>query len=114
MARYRLIEWLNFTTSEVHKSFSPLFNPAMSDDTKAFYRQRLLDRFQWVDGQLASKTWLMGDTFTVADVYLFVCSTWGPYVGVDLSGFPNVLAWQARVAARPSVQDALKAEGLKG
>ena len=112
MPRYRLMEWLNFITSEVHKSFSPLFNPAMPEEGKAVYRNRLQDRFKWVDAQLEGKQWLMGDTFTVADGYLFTCTRWGGFVGVDTSGFKHLTAYMARVAARPAVQAAMKAEGI--
>ena len=112
MARYRLQEWLNFVTSELHKSFSPLFNPAMPEEGKAIYRARLADRFKYVDAQLEGKQYLLGDSFSVADAYLFVVSTWSPHVGVDISGLKNLGAFSARVAARPAVQAALKAEGL--
>lgn len=112
MARYRLQEWLNFITSELHKSFSPLFNPAMPEEGKAVYRARLVDRFKWVDGQLAGKSYLMGDDFSVADAYLFTVAGWSGYVGVDISGLPNLSAYMERVKARPAVQEALKAEGL--
>ncbi len=113
MARYRLMEWLNFTTSELHKGFSPLFNPAITDEgTKKIYRDKLVERFAWVDGQLAGKTWVMGDDFTVADIYLFVVAGWSGYVGVDIAHLANLQAWKARVAARPAVQAAMKAEGL--
>ena len=112
MARYRLMEWLNFITSELHKGFSPLFTPGMPDEAKAMARARLVDRLTWVDGQLAGKTWLMGETFTVADAYLFTVAGWGKYVGVDIAPLTNLSAYLGRVAARPAVQDALKAEGL--
>ena len=112
MARYRLQEWLNFITSELHKSFSPLFNPAMPEEAKALYRTRLGDRFKWVDGQLAGKNYLMGEDFSVADAYLFVVAGWSKHVGVDISGLVNLGAFMARVGARPAVQEALKAEGL--
>ena len=112
MARYRLQEWLNFITSELHKSFSPLFNPAMPEEAKALYRTRLGDRFKWVDGQLAGKNYLMGEDFSVADAYLFVVAGWSKHVGVDISGLANLGAFMARVGARPAVQEALKAEGL--
>ena len=112
MARYRLQEWLNFITSELHKSFSPQFNPAMPEEAKALYRTRLGDRFKWVDGQLAGKNYLMGQDFSVADAYLFVVDGWGKHVGVDISGLANLGAFMARVGARPAVQEALKAEGL--
>ncbi len=112
MARYRLQEWLNFITSELHKSFSPLFNPAMPEEGKAVYRTRLADRFKWVDSQLAGKNYLMGEEFSVADAYLFTVGSWGGYVGVDTSGLPNFTAFMNRMKARPAVQEALKAEGL--
>jgi glutathione S-transferase len=112
MARYRLMEWLNFISTELHKSFSPLFNPAMPEEGKAVYRERLLGRFKYVDSQLAGKNYLMGDEFSVADAYLFTVNNWGQHVGVDTKVFPNLSAFQARMAQRPSVQAALKAEGL--
>ena len=112
MARYRLMEWLNFITSELHKGFSPLFNPATPEDYKPLVRTRLGERFAWVNSQLEGRAYLMGDAFTVADAYLFTVASWGPYVGVDLSGLAQLTAYMGRVAARPAVQAALKAEGL--
>ena len=112
MARYRLMEWLNFITSELHKGFSPLFTPGMPDEAKAMAQKKLGERLAWVDGQLAGKDYLMGDTFTVADAYLFTVAGWGKYVGVDIGGLQNLAAYMGRVAARPAVHDALKAEGL--
>jgi len=112
MARYRLMEWLNFITSELHKGFSPLFNPAMPEEAKALARAKLVERLTWVNGQLAGKHYLMGDTFTVADAYLFTVVGWGKYVGVDTSSLADLGAYMGRVAARPAVQAALKAEGL--
>ena len=112
MARYRLMEWLNFITSELHKGFSPLFNPATTEEYKAMARARLTDRLRWVDGQLEGKDYLMGDSFTVADAYLFTVAGWGQYVGVDIKPLAHLSAYMGRVAARPAVQAALKAEGL--
>jgi glutathione S-transferase len=112
MPRYRLMEWLNFITSELHKGFSPLFNPAMPEEGKALARAKLGERFAWVDRQLEGRSYLMGDTFSAADAYLFTVSRWAPYVGVDLSALPNLAAYRARVEARPRVQEAMKAEGL--
>jgi glutathione S-transferase len=112
MARYRLMEWLNFTTSELHKGFTPLFSPDTPDAYKPIVQARLMSRFQYVDAQLEGRAYLLGDAYTVADIYLFVVSGWGQYVGVDLSGFPNLSAWRARVASRPAVTAALAAEGL--
>lgn len=110
--RYRLQEWLNFITSELHKGFGPLFNPAMPEEAKAIVRAKLGERLAWVDGQLEGKPYLMGDRFTVADGYLFNVTNWGALVGVDVSGLAHLVAYRARVAARPAVQAAMKAEGL--
>ena len=112
MARYHLQEWLNFTTSELHKGFSPLFNPAMPVEAQALARTRLVQRFTWVNSQLEGKQYLTGDTFTVADAYLFTVGTWAAHVGVDIKGLTVLGAYMARVAARPAVQAAMKAEGL--
>jgi glutathione S-transferase len=112
MARYRVLEWLNFITTELHKGFAPLFAPGTHEDTKTAARQKLSERLAWVDSQLAGKTWLMGDAFTAADAYLFTVAGWGRYVGVDIAPLANLSAYMARVAARPAVQEALKAEGL--
>lgn len=112
MARYRVMEWLNFTTSELHKTFSPLFNPATPADAKPMFAARVLDRLSWVDTQLEGKSYLMGDPFTVADAYLFVVTNWTKFVGIDISGLKHLGAFMGRVAARPAVQAALKAEGL--
>ena len=112
MERYRLMEWLNFITTELHKGFSPLFNPAMPEEAKALARAKLAERLSWVDTQLDGKDHLMGDTFTVADGYLFTVAGWGRHVGVDIAGLKNLSAFMTRVGARPAVQAALKAEGL--
>ena len=112
LARYQLQSWLTFVGTELHKSFGPLFNPATPEDFKKATADRLMGRFKWVDQQLAGKQYLMGDEFSVADGYLFTVSSWAPRVGLDLSGFANLAAYRARVAARPAVQEAMKAEGL--
>jgi len=112
MERYRVMEWLNFITSELHKGFSPLFNPAMPEEAKVLSRARLTDRLSWVDTQLEGKSYLMGDGFTVPDAYLFTVAGWGKYVGVDIAPMKNLSTDMAREAARPAVQAALKAEGL--
>ena len=112
MARYRLQEWLNFVTSELHKGIGGLFNPAMPEDGKAVIRAKALSKLQWVDGQLEGKQYLMGDSFSIADAYLFTVTTWTAHTGMDISGLKNLCAFQARMAGRPAVQAALKAEGL--
>jgi glutathione S-transferase len=111
-ARYKLQEWLNFIGTELHKGFSPLFNPATPADYKPMVIARLGERLKFTDGELAGKQYLMGETFTVADGYLFTVTNWAQYVGVDLSSFANLLAFRARVAARPAVIAAMTAEGL--
>lgn len=112
LARYRLQEWLTFIGTELHKGFSPLFNAAMPEEAKTLARDRLLQRLKWVDGELAGKNWLMGEPFTVADGYLFNVTNWARLVKVELDGFAHLLAWRERVAARPAVQTAMRAEGL--
>ncbi|OYD49779.1 glutathione transferase GstA [Acidovorax kalamii] len=112
LARYRLQEWLTFIGTELHKGFSPLFNPATPDDYKPLVRERLLQRLQWVDGQLAGKQYLTGDQFTVADGYLFTVTNWAKPTNLDISGLANLAAYRERVGARPAVQAAMKAEGL--
>lgn len=110
--RYKLQEWLNTISTELHKGFSPLFTPGMPEEAKALAKTRLNGRLQWVDGELTGKSYLMGDSFTVADAYLFVVAGWGKHVGIDISGLANLSAFMGRVAARPAVQEALRAEGL--
>jgi glutathione S-transferase len=110
--RYKLQEWLNFITTELHKNFGPLFSPALAAEAKAFFKDRVMGKFKYVDGVLAGRDYLMGKQFTVADGYLFTMLTWADVMKFDLSGLPNLLAYKARVAARPKVQEALKKEGL--
>jgi glutathione S-transferase len=110
--RYRLQSWLTFIGTEVHKSFSPLFNPAMPEEAKAFARANLERRLGWVNQQLAGQDYLMGADFTVADAYLFTVASWARVVKLDISAHTNLTAYMARVAARPGVLAALKAEGL--
>jgi glutathione S-transferase len=112
LERYRLQEWLNFITSEVHKSFSPLFNPAADAKVKEYTTQNLEKKFDWLNKQLAGKQYLTGDTFTIADAYLFVVINWTNFVGIDLGRWPALKDFHGRVAARPMVQEALAAEGL--
>jgi glutathione S-transferase len=112
MARYRLMEWLNFITSELHKAFTPLFTPGTPAATKKQFSERVLNRLTWVDSQLEGKAFLTGDTFTVADAYLYTVTGWTQFVGIDISGLKHLGAFMGRVSARPAVQAALKAEGL--
>ncbi len=110
--RYRVQEWLNFTTSELHKSFGPLFRPTTPDAYKTISKENLGKRFDWLDQQLAGRQYLMGDKFSVADAYLFTVLRWSGRVEIDLAKWPNLKSYVDRVAARPKVQEAMKAEGL--
>jgi glutathione S-transferase len=110
--RYKLQEWLNFTTGELHKNFSPLFNPAIPDEVKNFFRDRIMGKFRYVDAQLAGRDYLMGKQFSVADGYLYTMLRWADGHKFDLSGLKNLMAFKERVSARPKVQEALTKEGL--
>jgi glutathione S-transferase len=112
MARYHLQEWLNFITSELHKGIGGMFNPAMPEEAKQLMRNKASGRLKWVDSQLEGRNYLMGDEFSVADAYLFTVSRWTQPTGIDISGLKNLNAFMARMAARPAVQKAMKAEGL--
>jgi glutathione S-transferase len=112
LERYRLQEALGFINSEIHKSYGPLFNPQLSAERREEQLGALRKRFGTIDKMLAGKSYLLGERFTAADAYLFVMASWADHVKLDLSGFANVKAFQQRVAARPAVQAALKAEGL--
>ncbi len=112
LERYQLQGWLTFIGTELHKQFSPLFNPAAPEDWKALCRGNIERRLAWVNEQLAGKDYLMGQDFSVADAYLFTVVSWTRVVKIDISAHANVPAFMARMAARPAVQTALKAEGL--
>jgi glutathione S-transferase len=112
MERYRLQEWLNFITSEIHKQFSPLFDPSTPDEVKAKLRDKLAGRFDWIVKQLSDRPYVMGSTFSVADAYLFTVLNWSKWTGIDLARWPVLQEYLARVAARPEVQAAMKEEGL--
>ncbi len=110
--RYRLMEWLNFITSELHKGFTPLFNPTFPEEGKAIQRDNLARRFDWISTQLGERPYLMGDRFTIADGYLFTVLNWTKFVGLDLTKWPVLSAYVQRVGSRPAVHAALVAEGL--
>jgi glutathione S-transferase len=110
--RYQLQEWLNMLTSELHKSFSPLFNPVMPDEAKAIFRDKLVKTFSHIDGKLAGNDYLMGSQFTVADGYLFTMLRWAIGLKFELDKHPNLKAYFDRVGARPKVKEAMLAEGL--
>ena len=110
LERYQLQEWLGFINSELHKSWGPLWRPSSTDEVKEATRKQLLGRLAFVASSLGQQPWLMGETFSVADAYLYVMLYWARYTGLDLSGLPTLLAYRDRVEARPSVQTALAAE----
>jgi glutathione S-transferase len=112
MDRYRMIELLTFIATELHKNMGGLFVPGLPDATRAMITQRLTARLGLIEQQLTGRTWLTGEQFTVADAYLFTVAGWAKWVKFDLSPWPMLGAYLGRVAARPAVQAALKAEGL--
>lgn len=111
-ARYRLQETLGYINSELHKSYTPLFKPDTPDAVRDERKDYLRKRYALLDQHLAKHDWLIGEQFTAADAYLFTVTNWAQHVGLDLSDFPAIIAFQQRVSSRPKVQSALKAEGL--
>lgn len=112
LERYRVLEWLNFISSELHKSYSLLFNKEQPEETKTITLRALRKKYEWVAEQLSGKDYLMGDNFTVADAYLFAVTNWAKNFALDLSDLEPVQAFQKRVKSRPTVLESLKAEGL--
>ena len=112
MERYRLMEWLNFIATEVHKQFAPLWYPTTPEATKEAQRAKLATRFDHIAKTLAAQPYLTGEAFTIADAYLFTVVNWSGMLKVDLARWPSLQQFQARVAARPKVQQAMKAESL--
>ncbi|WP_018913479.1 glutathione transferase GstA [Thiomonas sp. FB-6] len=110
LERYRLQEWLNFISTELHKQYSPLFNPQFSEEVKELQRQRLYGRFDYLAQVLGAQDFLMGTQFTVADAYLFTVLGWSDHVKLDLSRWPALQAYLERVAQRPAVAATLAAE----
>jgi glutathione S-transferase len=114
MARYQLQEWLNFVTSELHKALGTFFNPAVTEEWRKAVSDRLALRLDWLNKELTGKPFAMGDKFTVVDAYIFTILNWAPMVKFDLARWPAIVDYQKRIAARPKVQEAMKAEGLLG
>lgn len=112
MERYRLVEWLNFISTELHKAFAPLFNPKTPEEWKAIVNDLIAARLAYVEKKLDGQAYLMGDNFTVADAYLFTVLSWGKWVGVDIGRWPTLQSYTNRISSRPTVQAALRAEGL--
>jgi glutathione S-transferase len=112
LARYRVMEWQNYVTSEVHKSYSPLFKPDFNEECKAWFRRALRQRYEYIESRLEQNDFLTGADFTAADAYLFVVTNWAGRVGVDLQNLASLDAFMTRVRTREAVQAALAAEGL--
>ena len=112
VAHFQMLSWLNFISSELHKGFSPLFNPAMPDEAKAIARERLLSRLAHVETHMTGKEYILGASFTLPDAYLFTVLRWTVPLKIDLAPYPNLQAFQKRMEARPAVRAAMKAEGL--
>jgi glutathione S-transferase len=112
LPRYRVIEWLSYLGSDVHKSFGPLFNTASSDEVKASARDMVGKKFDFLDSKLAGRHYLTGDMMSVADPYLFAMLGWTGKLGIDLASWPNLAAFRQRMEQRDTVQTVLKAEGL--
>ncbi|WPB56989.1 glutathione transferase GstA [Xylophilus sp. GOD-11R] len=110
MARYRMLEWLNFIATELHKGTSPLFNPSTSDEMKQAVKLKLKSRYTWLDAQLEGRDYLGGDNFSVADAYLFVVTGWAQKMNVDIGGLQRLHGHYSRTAARPAVKAALEME----
>ena len=110
--RYQLQQWLNFISTEIHKSFSPLFNPVAPEAAKQLATDILMTRLETLSEQLSSQPFLLGDNFCVADAYLFVTLSWGQYVNVDISRWPALARYADKIYERPAVQKAMKEEGL--
>jgi glutathione S-transferase len=112
LARYRLQEILGYINSEIHKSYSPLFNPATTDDVREERKQYLKKRYALIESMLSKSPYLSSEEFGIADAYLFTVTNWSRTVQLDLSEFPSLMAFQKRVGARPAVQTAMRDEGL--
>jgi len=112
MERYRLMEWLNYIATEVHKQHSPLFNPKIPPEWRENQLGLLAKRFDYLSERLARQPYLMGEQFTVADAYLFVVLRWSTRLKIEITPWPVLTGYRARIAARPAVQAALRAEGL--
>ena len=110
--RFRFLEWLGFISTEIHKGFGPLWRSNFPEDVKEAARDRLFQRFAYLDKHLAEKPYVMGESFTIADAYLFTVLNWAHVHKLDMSVYPNIAAFMSRVADRPKVREALVAEGL--
>ena len=114
MNRFRAMENLNFISTELHKGLGGLFNKEMPAEGRKIILDRVSKRLDWLNGVLGKNKFISGKSFTVADAYAFTILNWGAWVGVDMKQWKNIAAYQTRIAARPAVQAAMKAEGLLG
>lgn len=112
IGRYRVAEWQNFVSTELHKGFGPLFKPEINDEAKAVLRVALRKKYEWLNSQMNQDSYLCGDRFTVADAYLYVVTRWSKSVGLDLSDLANLQSFMRLVGQRPAVREALQKEGL--
>lgn len=112
MARYRVLEWMNMVSGEIHKGIGPLFKPDTPEDYKPIVRRTLLTKFGQCDTRLAASPYLAGDQLSIADIYLFVVAGWTGWVGVDRSGLTHLTAYLDRLGARPAFAEARKSEGF--
>lgn len=113
-ARYRVLEWLNFITTELHKSFSPLFNPAMPQEIKENLLIPFIKaKFGYVNTRLDNSAYLLGDDFTLPDAYLFVMTTWALYFKMNLADWPNLSRYFSTLCSRKSIQQSLEQEGIQ-
>lgn len=110
IARYHAIEWLNYIATELHKGFSPLFNPQTPSEYKDITKQKLLKQFDYLNGILSKQKYLLGDHFSVADAYLFTVASWAKPLGLDLSGYKHLVSYLQSIATRPAVVAVMKQE----
>jgi hypothetical protein len=109
MDHYRALEWLSFVATELHKQFTPLFKDGTPGDYRVIAKENVLKAFQHVDEHLAGRQWLVGDRYSIADIYLFVVSNWGRFQDIDVTQWPNLNDLRTRIRARPKVEEAMKA-----
>ncbi|MEO6581193.1 MAG: glutathione transferase GstA [Sphingomicrobium sp.] len=112
LRRYRVLEWLNFIATELHKGFGPLWNPQASDEAKQGARELLAKKFDFAERKLGAGPFVMGEQLTIADPYLFVIANWTGMHGIDLARWPGLVAFAKRMRERPAVDAVLRAEGL--
>jgi glutathione S-transferase len=110
--RYRLLEWLNFVATEIHKTLGSLFNPKLPEGCREVPLSLFAFRCDWLAGVLGAGPFLMGERYTIADPYLFTVLSWTSVLGVDMDRWPALQDYMARIAARPAVKETLRAEGL--